>query len=110
MDKKDLSLGLKLITSLHVKLIDKHQYFHFTSSHPNYTNHSVVSSQALRVISICASESDFRKHISEMKTWFLIRGYTKNVVEPEIKKVKFSHVCNSKSQKRTLKRIPLVAT
>ena len=45
-----------------------------------------------------------------MKTWFLRRGYSKNVVESEIKKVKFSHISNNKSQKIILERIPLVVT
>ena len=44
-----------------------------------------------------------------MKTWFLRKGYPKNLVE-SVKKVKFSHVSNSKSQKRTLKIILLVVT
>ena len=63
---------------------------------------------ALRVSKICSREFDFRKHISEMKTWFLRRGYPKKLAESEIKKVKFSHVCNNKSQKKTLKRTPLM--
>ena len=33
-----------------------------------------------------------------------------NLVESEMKKVKFSHVSNNKSQRRTLERIPLVVT
>ena len=44
-----------------------------------------------------------------MKTWFLRRDYHKNLVEPEMKKFKFSHLFNKKSQNRTLKRILLVA-
>ena len=65
---------------------------------------------ALRVSKICSMEFNFRKHISEMKTWFLRRGYPKKLVESEIKKVKFSHISNNKSQKRTLKRTPLIVT
>ena len=45
-----------------------------------------------------------------MKTWLLRRGYPKNLNESEIKKVKFSLISNNKSQKRTLKRRPLVVT
>ena len=45
------------------------------------------SYQGLRVSMICSRECDFRKHISEMKTWFLRRGYPKNLVESEIKKL-----------------------
>ena len=102
--------GGEHITNLHIKPTDRHQYLHFTSSYPNHTKRSIIYSQALRVSRICSRECDFRKHISEMKTWFLRRGYSKNLVESEIKKVKFSHISNNKSQKRTLKRIPLVVT
>ena len=102
--------GGELTTNLHIKPTDRHQYSHFTSSHPNHTKCSITYSQALRVSRICYRECDFRKHISEMKTWFLRRGYPKNLVESEIKKFKFSHISNNKSQKRALKRIPLVVT
>ena len=77
-----------------------------------FTFHIILpkSYQGLRVSRICSRECDFRKHISEMKKWFLRRGYPKNLVESEIKKVKFSHVSNNKSQKRILKRTPLFVT
>ena len=100
----------ELTTNLHIKPTDRHQYLHSTSFHPNHIKRYVICSQALRVSRICSRECDFRKHISEMKTWFLRGGYPKNLVESEIKKVKFSHISNNKSQKRTLKRIPLVVT
>ena len=102
--------GGELTTNLHIKPTDRHQYLHLSSSHPNHTKRSIIYSQALRVSRICSRECDFRKHISEMKTWFLRKGYPKNLVESEIKKVKFSHVSNNKSQKRTLKKILPVVT
>ena len=63
--------------NLNIKPMDRHQYLHFMSSHPNHTKRSIVYSQALRVSKICSRECDFRKHISEMKTWFLRRVYPK---------------------------------
>ena len=39
-----------------------------------------------------------------MKTWFLKRGYPKNLVESEITKVKFSHVSNKRSQKKNIEK------
>ena len=42
--------GGELTTNLHIKPRDRHQYLHFTSSHPNHTKHSIIYSQALRVI------------------------------------------------------------
>ena len=61
----------ELTTNLHRKPTDRHQYLHFTSSHPNYTKRSIVYSQALRVNMISSRKCDFRTRISEMKTWFL---------------------------------------
>ena len=65
--------------------------------------YSIVYSQARRVSRICSRECDFRKHISEMKTWFLRIGYPINLVESEMNKVKFPHVSNNKSQNRKRK-------
>ena len=49
-----------------------------TQSKPNAPLYTV---KHLRVSGIYSMECDFRKHISEMKTWFLRRGYPKNLVE-----------------------------
>ena len=102
--------GVELTINLHINPTDRHQYLHFMSSHANHTKRFIVYSQALRVSRICSRDCDFCKHISEMKTWFLRRGYPTNLVESEMKNIKFSHVSNNKSQKIILKRIPLVVT
>ena len=75
LDLDDQLSGGDLTTNLHIKPTDRHQYLHFTSSHPKHTKHSIACSQALRVSRICSRECDFCKHISEMKTWFVRRGY-----------------------------------
>ena len=82
--------GNKLSTDLYIKLTDRHQYLHYTSSHPEHTKKSVVYSQALRLSRICSEEKDFKKHICEMKSWFLQRGYPQKLIETETRKVRFS--------------------
>ena len=57
---------------------------------------------------VCSHEADFRKHTTEMKSWFLKRGYPNNVIEKEMKKVKFSKV--SSTRKDNPKGVPLVVT
>ena len=57
---------------------------------------------------VCSHEADFRKHITEMKSWFLKRGYPNNVIEREMKKVKFSKI--SSTRKDNTKGVPLVVT
>ena len=78
--------GFELTTNLHIKPTDRHRYLHFMSFHPNRTKCSFVYSQALSVSRICSRQYDFGKHISEMKTWFLRRGYPKKLIESEDKK------------------------
>ena len=65
--KVKLSKG-KTTTDLYVKNIDRHQYLHYTSSHPNHTKRSIVYSQPLRVKKICSEEKDFEHHIHEMRS------------------------------------------
>ena len=43
----------KISTDLYT---NRHQYLHFTSSHCNHTNSSVVYSQGLRVKRICSEK------------------------------------------------------
>ena len=55
--------GNKLSTDLYIKPTDRHQYLHYTSSHPEHTKKSVVYSQALRLSRICSEEKDCEKHL-----------------------------------------------
>ena len=57
---------------------------------------------------VCSHEADFRKHITEMKSWLLKRRYPNNVIEKEIKKVKFSKI--SSTRKDNAKGVPLMVT
>ena len=65
----------KRFTDLYIKLTDRHQYLHYTSSHPEDAKKSVAYSQAMRLGRMCLEEKDFDKHICEMKPWFSQRGY-----------------------------------
>ena len=80
----DLNIRLSdgnISTDLYVKPADRHQFVHYTSPHPNHTKCSIVFSQALRVNRICSEKSDFLKHLEKIKSWFLIRGYPKDLIE-----------------------------
>ena len=82
--------GNELSTDLYIKPTDRHQYLHYTSSHPEHTKKSVVYRQALRLSQICSEEKYFKKHICKMKSWFSQRGYPQKLIETETSKVKFS--------------------
>ena len=60
----DLNMNLsgnKLSTDQYIKLTDRPQYLHYTSSHPEHTKKSVVYSQALKLSRICSEEKDFKR-------------------------------------------------
>ena len=99
-------LNGKVITDLHIKATDHHQYLHYTSSHPYHTKRSIVHSEALRFSWICSFEQDFERHRNQMKLWFLNRGYPKWLIDKEVEKVKFP--CTSRKRDTKMKGIPLV--
>ena len=107
----DLKVSLtkgKLSTDLHIKPSDCHQYLHYSSVHPEHTKRSIVYSQLLHVSWICSHENDFNRHKSNMKIWFQKRGYPENIIENEMKKVKFPS-CN-KAQRKNSKGIAFAVT
>ena len=67
-------LDNKVSTNLYIKPTGRHQYLHYSSSHPDHTKMSIVYSQTLRLIRICSVEADFVRHKKQMKSWFLKRG------------------------------------
>ena len=79
-----------LMTNMYVTHTDCYQYLDYSSSHPNHIKRSIVYSQSLRTRRLYSLESDFLKHWTKMKSWFLKRGYPENMIDEEMKKVKFS--------------------
>ena len=86
------------MTNMYVKPTGCHQYLDYSSSHPSHTKRSIVYSQTLRARRLCSLESDFLKHRTKMKSWFLKRGYPENMIDEEMKKVKFSEKGSKKSK------------
>ena len=61
----DLTVSLldnKVSTDLYKKPTHRHQYFHYVSSHPDYTKKSIVYSQTLRLNRIGSVKADFVRH------------------------------------------------
>ena len=78
-----------LSTGLHFKSTDRHQFLHYTSTHPDLTKRSIIYSQPLRISKKCSNKSDFLKHLEGKKSWFEVGGYPNKLVEQEMEKVKF---------------------
>ena len=80
-----LDLNVKLIdgkleTDLYMKPIDRHQYLHYLSSHPEHTKRSIVHSQNIRVDRLGSLEKDFNYQKLNTKEWFFKRGYPESVI------------------------------
>ena len=80
----------KLMTSLFFKPTDQHQYLHYWSSHPEHTKQSIIYSQTLRLKRLCSLEKDFKEKLSEMKSWFLKRGYPELIIECKMERLTFA--------------------
>ena len=91
-------LNGQIITDLHIKSTDRHQYLHYTLSHPHHTKKSIVYSQALRVSQICSFEENFKRSRNQMKLWFLNMGYPKRLIDTKVEKVKFP--CTTRNEKK----------
>ena len=87
------------MTNMYVKPTDCHQYLNYSSSHPNYIKCSKVYSQSLRARRLYSLESDFLKHCTKIKSLFSKRGYPENMIDEEMKKVKFSGKGSKKSKR-----------
>ena len=58
----DLSVSLsenKLYTDLYIKPTGRHQYLHYSSSHPDHTKKSIIYSQTLTLSRLCFKEINF---------------------------------------------------
>ena len=76
---------------MYTKPTDRHQYLHYSSSHPDHTKKSIIYSQTLRLSRLCSKEKDFIQHKKEIKSWFLKRGYPEWIIKTEMNKVNFKY-------------------
>ena len=60
-------LDNKVSTDLYIKPTDRLQYLHYSSSHPDHTQKSIVYSQTLSLNRICSVEPGFVQHKKEME-------------------------------------------
>ena len=109
LDHKVSLSGGQLITDLHIKATEKHQYLHYTPAHPDHTKRSIVFSQALRVSRICSNKTDFERHLNNMESWLQARCYPKHLVQKEMRKVRFNKE-NSNTKQSKSKRVTFVVT
>ena len=86
----DLTINLvdqELETNLYCKPTDCHQFLDFNSAHPIHIKKSIVYSQGLRIKRLCSSNLAFENHMENLRGWFQNRGYPKNLVDNQLKRV-----------------------
>ena len=64
-----------------------HNYLHHTSLHPDHCKKAIPYSQFLRLRRICSDNDDFVARTSEMKTYFLARGYPETSLDNDLRRV-----------------------
>ena len=90
----------QIVTDLHIKATDRHQYLHYMSSFCHHIKRFILDNHVLRVSPIFSFEEDFQGHRNQMKLWFLNRGYPKWLIDTELEKVKFAVHREKEIQKR----------
>jgi hypothetical protein len=78
----DLKLSIEgdsIISSIHFKETDSHNFLRFDSSHPPACKKSIPYSQILRAKRICSRQDDFDSTAKEMIGFFHGRGYPANI-------------------------------
>ena len=96
----DVNINLSnghLMTNVYVKPTDPHPYLDYSSSLPNHIKRSIVYSQSLTASRLYSFESDFWKHCTKMKSWFLKKSFPETMIDEEMKKVTFSEKVSKKS-------------
>ena len=86
LDTKVIRDGYSLITDLHIKPTDTHQYLHQRSCHSPHCKNSIACSQALRIHRICSRHTDYLQQAEELKAFLVKRGYDGGRVQRRISK------------------------
>ena len=61
-------------------------FLHFSSNHPHSVFQAIVYGQAITVKTICSKEEFVQKHLGNLKTKFIERGYPVDMVDRELKR------------------------
>ena len=105
----DLNVNLEngcIIIDLHTKSTDCHHYLHCSFAHPDHLKNTVIYSQAKS--NIYTYERDFQRHALDMKSWILERGYSKEMIDSQMRNVKFGRKKSRELQSVT--GVPFVIT
>ena len=80
--------GNQLITDLHVKPTEKHQYLHTSPCHVSHCKKSISFSRVLRLNRICSENAFFDKRCYELEVWLKEQGCSNKFVREQIIKAR----------------------
>ena len=112
----DVLVSLKdgvLSTDLYTKETDTHQYLHASSCHPWHCKAAIPYSQALRIRRICSSDNAFRRHLDNLHSHLVHRGYESSFIKQQLRhihSIRRTDLLTSRSMREPSTRVPLVTT
>ena len=77
-----------MLTKVHVKNTNIHQYLEYSSCHPKTCKDSIPYSQAKRYRRITSNNRDFAKSLETLREYFKTRKYPDNVIDTAFAKVR----------------------
>ena len=110
-----LSESGNISTNLHTKPTDARAYLHYSSDHPPCVKRAIPKGLGMRIKRICSNQSDYQHHREKLINRLRERGYPREEVTNELRKVdrmKREALLTTKDGTRTREgsRVPMVVT
>ena len=102
-----------IITDLHTKQTDKHQFLSPKSCHPKHCSRGIPFSQALRIKRICSTENTKNARLGQLRKHLVVRGYNNNIIDSAFEranKTSRQELLEYKDKNKAANRTPLVLT
>ena len=79
----------EFLTNLYCKKTNFHEYLNYDFCHSELMKRSSVCSQRLRIKRLCSDSKDCETHLKNLKKWFHDRDYPENIIDNQLKRVKY---------------------
>lgn len=102
-----------IITDLHTKQTDKHQFLSPKSCHPKHCSCGIPFSQALRIKRICSTENTQNARLGQLHKHLVVRGYNNNIIDSPFEranKTSRQELLEYKDKNKAANRTSLVLT
>ncbi|XP_063417483.1 uncharacterized protein LOC134700015 [Mytilus trossulus] len=102
-----------IITDLHFKRTDKHQFLSPKSCHPKHCSRGIPFSQALRIKRICSTENTKNSRLGQLRKHLVVQGYNNNIIDSAFERANRTsrqELLEYKDKNKAANRTPLVLT